>query len=1331
MIKKSYSEQYMSIIYWSTGIISTSGYSNIFPLTSFNKFITIIILILSHIFTLFLYAVSTKVSYMQNIHYVNYICKTQILDVWMSNKKFSEQLKKKVNDYYLLLWKKSSGFHKDYILKDMPKLLKQEILSNLFSSILESGLFPNNLAPLNDLKAKCKVEHYCAEEIIISQGELVLDTYFVIEGNVKATNSSSHIKTRLFKGCYFCEEFLTRGHFGICSLNYIAETEVRLAVLRIQDYRDVIKDYPEFGIETCKGIIERNAKDQVEINSEIEIYSKEKTLNSFNDTNLNMTTEFNRSLDISPIVFNDFILKNQGVKWKKRKERIFEMFYLVVLVWNAFYVPYYVGTLSRLTVPAIFFEILTLIVYYSYAISRYINNYHLHNFSIKLALKRFDHIIIFHLIAGFPVILISDQTYRSEGFLIVYCIMRLSNIQQVPKSINKLTRYYVSWYITLRLSLTIIFYVYSVHIIACLFILVGRQSSSQSWFTQLNSDSNYERYVFAAYWASTTLSHTSFGDIQLHSDSEKIFAIFAFFIGWIIYCMIFGNVCSILLGFSSKLKSNLQSSYDYVKAFLKKKKLFRFYNKSIESYYNYQWESNKGINEEEIFNELNKNLKVSLQIFIYSKSIMKSQIFKTSNGELDMPLARSIFSMMKLEHYSIGESLIKVGDKSQNMFILLDGKVDVLNLKGTKVLATLKQGAHFGEANIILKNDMRTASILATQICTVGILEKEDLEVLFEAFPHWYCMLETVVKERMQKTFNSSKIDDVNRHCQTIFEKIVSSPSRLSRYTIRSEKLIAEKIADIELKHTENQWYSLFLVHFILLVYSAITLPLFIGFFFELNWVSVSIEAFLIAESILFLWKNTNFKVLLPENRRFNWAGLIKYYYHNHVFVDLAAVSPFHLIYMINGLQYKSVLVPLSLIRLLALFRLPSIMEIAEFSNRKKIKFINLVKILFIIFFIIHSSTCLWFFCAKLESPSPWIDHHDLTHSLAEKYRYSLFYVVNILTTTGFNITNPRSNNERLVSILISIKGIAFLAILYSYISTSYSKRIPELFKMIQKIKSSLRAISQTDIPDLLKSRIQEYYTFSAYIEKRLGGVDLDSLYDHLPSKLVKSIIFKCNKYMLKKLPILALINSVALIEKLCLYLEPFIYLKDDFIIYKNDSGHEMYFILIGSVNILAQDNQKILKTLKKGEFFGELALVNDTKRMCSVVASKPSLIYSLKKEVFLGVIQNYPELFDQIKSEGDKRKVENTLIQNNQANYDSVKNSIYSAISRTFFARQQTCRIVQLMTGMKHFTPDVLSNCVGSNSKSRIHTRRPQIESEFKRRASQENMQNDLNYYL
>lgn len=73
--------------------------------------------------------------------------------------------------------------------------------------------------------------------------------------------------------------------------------------------------------------------------------------------------------------------------------------------------------------------------------------------------------------------------------------------------------------------------------------------------------------------------------------------------------------------------------------------------------------------------------------------------------------------------------------------------------------------------------------------------------------------------------------------------------------------------------------------------------------------------------------------------------------------------------------------------------------------------------------------------------------------------------------------------------------------------------------------------------------------------------------------------------------------KSENLIRKLAVVLESCIYLPGDFILYKGDMGEEMYFIAEGSVRQLSDDKQTINKSLHKGSFFGETAILFPIKR--------------------------------------------------------------------------------------------------------------------------------------
>jgi CRP/FNR family cyclic AMP-dependent transcriptional regulator len=65
-------------------------------------------------------------------------------------------------------------------------------------------------------------------------------------------------------------------------------------------------------------------------------------------------------------------------------------------------------------------------------------------------------------------------------------------------------------------------------------------------------------------------------------------------------------------------------------------------------------------------------------------------------------------------------------------------------------------------------------------------------------------------------------------------------------------------------------------------------------------------------------------------------------------------------------------------------------------------------------------------------------------------------------------------------------------------------------------------------------------------------------------------------------------------------------YLTGEFIFYQGDPGIGLYLIRDGEVQIIREDeagNQIILATFSKGDFFGELALVDGEKRSASAIA--------------------------------------------------------------------------------------------------------------------------------
>lgn len=80
---------------------------------------------------------------------------------------------------------------------------------------------------------------------------------------------------------------------------------------------------------------------------------------------------------------------------------------------------------------------------------------------------------------------------------------------------------------------------------------------------------------------------------------------------------------------------------------------------------------------------------------------------------------------------------------------------------------------------------------------------------------------------------------------------------------------------------------------------------------------------------------------------------------------------------------------------------------------------------------------------------------------------------------------------------------------------------------------------------------------------------------------------------------------------------------------HEGDHGSEMYIIQSGKVKIskLIRGVEKTLATLAKGEFFGEMAILNDKPRSATAVVIEPSDLLIIDRQTFESLIRGNVEI--------------------------------------------------------------------------------------------------------
>jgi CRP-like cAMP-binding protein len=95
---------------------------------------------------------------------------------------------------------------------------------------------------------------------------------------------------------------------------------------------------------------------------------------------------------------------------------------------------------------------------------------------------------------------------------------------------------------------------------------------------------------------------------------------------------------------------------------------------------------------------------------------------------------------------------------------------------------------------------------------------------------------------------------------------------------------------------------------------------------------------------------------------------------------------------------------------------------------------------------------------------------------------------------------------------------------------------------------------------------------------------------------------------------------------KICRFLKPQIYIINEHVFYKDSAAHRFYFINEGVCEVVASDEQTLVRFMSTGSFFGEIGCLLTGKRSCSVIARTTTILHSIKKEPLIAILEEYPQ---------------------------------------------------------------------------------------------------------
>ena len=100
-----------------------------------------------------------------------------------------------------------------------------------------------------------------------------------------------------------------------------------------------------------------------------------------------------------------------------------------------------------------------------------------------------------------------------------------------------------------------------------------------------------------------------------------------------------------------------------------------------------------------------------------------------------------------------GKFLMREGEESSTMYLLVKGQLEVLKRKGDleKPIGQINEGDLVGEISF-LDNSPRSASVRALTNSEIFPIPRESFKETFSKLPDWYKTLHQTIVERLRKT---------------------------------------------------------------------------------------------------------------------------------------------------------------------------------------------------------------------------------------------------------------------------------------------------------------------------------------------------------------------------------------------------------------------------------------------------------------------------------------------------------------------------------------------------------------------------------------------------
>eukprot|EP01004_Peranema_trichophorum_P004384 NODE_330_length_2952_cov_46.068575_g283_i0.p1 GENE.NODE_330_length_2952_cov_46.068575_g283_i0~~NODE_330_length_2952_cov_46.068575_g283_i0.p1 ORF type:complete len:723 (+),score=93.98 NODE_330_length_2952_cov_46.068575_g283_i0:506-2674(+) len=237
-------------------------------------------------------------------------------------------------------------------------------------------------------------------------------------------------------------------------------------------------------------------------------------------------------------------------------------------------------------------------------------------------------------------------------------------------------------------------------------------------------------YLDSLYWLSYTISTCGYGDVELTTEAQRIYALILFYIAIFLNGVVVAKLANILR--DKSLKQEAQHKMRETLALLTHFRIPTRLLNDILSFQHHLLRHNLSRSFAEAIAGLPNVMQNQLALYMRIAFISNVPLFSQASMECRIALAQLLQSMVAPPQ----EFICIMGEIGKEMYFLGHGFAEVLGGDGTH-MATLKPGDFFGETAILENNLHHTVSVRALTHCDLFILRKVDFVSILKRFPRF------------------------------------------------------------------------------------------------------------------------------------------------------------------------------------------------------------------------------------------------------------------------------------------------------------------------------------------------------------------------------------------------------------------------------------------------------------------------------------------------------------------------------------------------------------------------------------------------------------------